>query len=256
MVTRIAFTACLLLAVFPIASHGETWNLADDFSAAQNPNGAWSFGWRDTPAQPLTLYVDNSTHYCDLESWMYFIAYFCPQVQRNPHDYPVSCTTFVLPPHKVMFHPGPAQQSVVRWTAPSDQDVPLTVNFVAIDKGSEIVHVYHNGTQLFSATLDHLGQTADYATTITVQAGDVIDCAISPISFYYDSTQLDIELGIPDPPVGACCFASGDCLLGTEASCEGAGGTYMGDGVTCDTDPCDATPVQSPTWGEVKSRFR
>ena len=38
--------------------------------------------------------------------------------------------------------------------------------------------------------------------------------------------------------VGACCFYTGDCLMGTEAACIGVGGSYMGDGTTCDADPC------------------
>ena len=58
------------------------------------------------------------------------------------------------------------------------------------------------------------------------------------------------------PPVGACCFPTGECLLGIEEDCEGAGGIYMGTDVTCDTDPCGSTPVKSTTWGEMKSRFR
>ena len=256
MKMRIAGVVCTLLLLCPVVSQGEVWNLANDFSATQNPNGAWSFGWRETPEQPLTLYVDNWDHYCDLDPWMYFIAYFCPQVQHNPHDYPVVCTTITLDPHKVMFHPGPAQQSVVRWTSPGNQDVALAAHFVSIDTGSKIVHVYHNGSVLFSVTLEDLGETADYVTTITCQMGDVIDCAIDPISFYYDSTQIDFVLETTEPPVGACCFASGDCLLGTEAGCEGAGGTYMGDGVPCDPNPCESTPVKSTTWGEVRSLFR
>lgn len=199
MNARIVLAACLILVLFPIVSNGEVWNLADDFSATQNPNGAWSFGWRETPVQPLILYVDNWTHYCDVESWMHFIEYFDPEVQRNPHDYPVSCGTFTLDPHKVMFHPGPAQQSVVRWTSPNDQDVTLAVHFASIDTGSKIVYVYVNGLELYSATLDGLGTTGDYTATLPVHAGDVVDCAVGPISFFYDSTQIDVILETTDP---------------------------------------------------------
>jgi len=55
---------------------------------------------------------------------------------------------------------------------------------------------------------------------------------------------------------GACCFSTGGCMVGTEADCEGAGGSYMGDGIACDPDPCGATPVDYTTWGQIKSRFR
>jgi hypothetical protein len=39
------------------------------------------------------------------------------------------------------------------------------------------------------------------------------------------------------PPTGACCIA-GVCSVLSEADCIAAGGTYQGDGTTCDPDPC------------------
>lgn len=58
------------------------------------------------------------------------------------------------------------------------------------------------------------------------------------------------------PAFGACCFPADDCLLGTEADCQGAGGIYMGDGTWCSPDACGPTPSESVTWGRIKSRFR
>jgi hypothetical protein len=58
------------------------------------------------------------------------------------------------------------------------------------------------------------------------------------------------------PALGACCFPSTYCLQLTVADCVGAGGTYIGDGVPCDPDPCGATPVTPTTWGRVKANFR
>lgn len=55
---------------------------------------------------------------------------------------------------------------------------------------------------------------------------------------------------------GACCFSTGACLLGQEADCEQAGGTYMGHGVSCDPNPCESTPVQSTTWGRIRAIYR
>jgi hypothetical protein len=218
MNTRIAFVACLLLAAFPIASNGEVWNLANDFSATENPNGAWSYGWRTAPEEPLNLYAEHTAR-CgapqELEYWDHYIEDDCPRVTRNPQDYPVLCDNDVFEPHKVNFHPGPQQQSVVRWTAPANMEVALTVHFQAISIGSSVVHVCRNGTSLFVATLDGLGQTADYYTTITCQPGDMMDCEVDPISFYGDSVQLDVVLETTGP-----------------------------------------SPVGEGTWGQVKSLFR
>jgi hypothetical protein len=129
----------------------------------------------------------------------------------------------------------------------------LVAHFLALDTGSSIVRVYYNGSESFSATLPDIGATADYALTTTCHSGDIIDIAIDAISHTDDSVKLDVVIG---PPVGACCFSTGGCLVGTEEDCEGVGGSYLGDGTSCDSDPCSPTPVESATWGRIKSRFR
>lgn len=93
MYARLAFVFCLLVVLFPIVSHGEVWNLSDDFSATQNPNGAWSYGWRDAPEEPLTLYTDTGSDPCgqDLPIWYHNINSQCPMVQHNPFDHQVEC---------------------------------------------------------------------------------------------------------------------------------------------------------------------
>ncbi|MEW6252442.1 MAG: hypothetical protein AB1716_17525 [Planctomycetota bacterium] len=42
-------------------------------------------------------------------------------------------------------------------------------------------------------------------------------------------------------PVGACCVGQ-NCLVTTPTDCAFQGGTYRGDNVSCDGNPCDATP--------------
>jgi hypothetical protein len=259
MKMRIAGVVCTFLLLCPVLTHGEVWSLGDDFSGTQNPNGVWSFGWRDTPEQPLTLFTDNSPlNDCDL--WWWWDGQMNLGVWHNFHDYPYHCTSiYDYPPHTTYFHPGPTQQSVVRWTAPQDMTVQLAAHFALWDfgfGGTEIVRVYANGTELFSTTLSDLVLTADYATSRTVRSGDVIECAVDPISYYYDTTQLTFTVETAGPPTGACCFPSGVCLLGSEADCVTAGGAYTGDGTSCDPNPCESTPVKSTTWGEAKSLFR
>ena len=202
MNTRITWAAALALALLPLGASAETWNLATDFSATKNPNGPWSLGWRDNPARPLTLYTDGQTR-CgapgELDPWDHYIQDYTPSVTRNPQDYPVPCDDLEYRPHRVAFHQGPQQQSVVRFTVPSDGFVTLSVRFEAIDAGSSTVHISHNGASLVSAGLDGLGRTADYSATITCRSGDVIDCAIDPISFYADRVQLDVLVLATDP---------------------------------------------------------
>lgn len=49
------------------------------------------------------------------------------------------------------------------------------------------------------------------------------------------------EYTLPATPRGACCVDD-DCFVLTRAACEGLNGTYQGDNVSCDGNPCDGTP--------------
>ena len=216
MNARIVLAACLILVLFPIVSNGEVWNLADDFSATQNPNGAWSFGWRETPVQPMILYVDNGRHYCDGEildalhssiSDPEVISAIRTTTRYLRHFYPRPPQGDVPP------RPGPAERGPLDLA--DDQDVTLAVHFASIDTGSKIVYIYVNGTSMFWTYLEAIGQTANYATTLDLLAGDVIDCAIDQVSFYGDSTQLDVVLETTEP-----------------------------------------TPVAERTWGQIKATYK
>ena len=66
---------------------------------------------------------------------------------------------------------------------------------------------------------------------------------------------LGLGCGAPTP-TGACCLANGSCLLLESVACVGQSGTYMGDGSTCESNPCQPTPVQPTTWGRIKASFR
>ena len=259
MKARIALAACLLLALLPKVSHSEVWNLANDFSGTQNPTGAWSYGWRNTGNDPFILYTDTTPSPgcpdAGIEFWSYNIDNGNPFVSHNPFPYPVNCG-YDYPALAVYIQPGPAQECVIRWTAPYDMQVHLAASFLGIDIGSKTVRIYHNGVELFSRDL-HGQEGTDYAATIDCRAGDVIDCAIDPIiSDGWDITQLTDVLTSVGPPTGACCFASGGCLVGTQADCKTAGGLYMGDGTSCDPNPCGAVPIKGTTWGQIKSAYR
>lgn len=64
-----------------------------------------------------------------------------------------------------------------------------------------------------------------------------------------------LDLGCPAPASGACCLPSGGCNVYSPETCAALEGRYMGNSVPCDPDPC-ITPVESSSWGQIKSRFR
>lgn len=64
-------------------------------------------------------------------------------------------------------------------------------------------------------------------------------------------------LPCPDgQPIGACCLADGTCVAVTSGECVAAGGTYQGDGVPCEPDPCVPSPTLETSWGRIKEGYR
>jgi hypothetical protein len=84
---------------------------------------------------------------------------------------------------------------VVRWTAPSSAPLSLVARFLALDTGSSIVRIYHDGQELWWDTLENIGSTADCSLPIPVAAGDVVDVVVDAISVYDDSVRLDLVRG-------------------------------------------------------------
>jgi len=66
---------------------------------------------------------------------------------------------------------------------------------------------------------------------------------------------LDTGCGGPGPD-GACCLASGECIVRTSEGCAEAGGLFEGAGTTCTPNPCPVIPVDRTTWGQITARFR
>lgn len=52
---------------------------------------------------------------------------------------------------------------------------------------------------------------------------------------------------------GACCLTDGTCVMTTQVDCTGQ---YMGDGISCDSNPCPPVPVQPTTWGSIKNEYK
>jgi hypothetical protein len=62
--------------------------------------------------------------------------------------------------------------------------------------------------------------------------------------------------GCLGPAMGACCLTNGGCFISGLTYCEEYGGHYMGDGSSCQPNPCQPVPVLPMSWGRLKARFR
>ena len=83
-------------------------------------------------------------------------------------------------PHQLAVHPGRnGEYAAVRWTAPADEKVEVSAVFTSIaEHATTDVHVLHNGTALFDGfiNLHGAGMAQKFQQSVTVRAGDTIDC--------------------------------------------------------------------------------
>ena len=123
----------------------------------------------------------------------------------------VSCNTSgtqigPIPAYTIAFSPGSHDEFThIIWTAPAAGLYSLSAIFTADDIGGTDVHILHNGSQLFTANLTTVGQTASFssATPLDLNADDTLDFAvgIGPDGSYYgDTTGVAGTITLVSPP--------------------------------------------------------
>lgn len=60
--------------------------------------------------------------------------------------------------------------------------------------------------------------------------------------YFGDAGSYQINVSITGGPTGACCLPTGACATGQKGACESFGGTYEGNGTTCQGVNCPAPP--------------
>lgn len=123
-----------------------------------------------------------------------------PCVTRNSTDHVIKALGITWQPGQLAFHPGrDGEYSVVRWTAPADGQITLTAGFRSIAEAATTdLHVLHNGNSLFDSAINLGGQGPEAAcsATLTVKAGDTVDCVCGWGNRNYgaDTTALAVAL--------------------------------------------------------------
>lgn len=179
---------------------------ATEFSAAQNPAGAWTYGWRDAQTGVFRAFEVHAASGALME-WGSSATepgadFKPPYVLLNSSDQPVEFSTTVLAlPKRIILHPGPnGEPSTLRWTAPQDGPIWIESAAEGRDQGpgaSTIFEVYRGPEPLFSNGVSGKNSESRVAfqTNLTVRAGETLDFAIGTTNdFSFDSTQLDISV--------------------------------------------------------------
>jgi hypothetical protein len=183
LVAKMAALCLTVLAAPASWSHGITngWDAAWHFSADNNPNGPWSYGWTETLGGGFNLFTDNTQTFHGARTWSQGEPKF-PLVYYGTDPSPVSFNHgwgTIWYGH-LGFHPGEnGEFSVIRWTAPETGSFDLDGSFIRNDYGTQDVHVFVNGTSLLTSILDDDSEFTDtcffFSSLLTLNAGDVVD---------------------------------------------------------------------------------
>jgi len=189
------------------------FDVANDFSIKNNPNGTWSYGWSTALGTQFIPYAETDTLAYDsvlvdrYKNSQFDLRFPYPGILHNSSKERISfgsdITTTVIDPNEVYFHPGPqGQYSIVRWTAPKSGIFTLDTTFAGIDffgAGTKVdVHVLRNNSSLFDAYIDNPGDenARTYRETLVVETGDTIDFVVGfgNGNFFNDATSLAVSL--------------------------------------------------------------
>ncbi len=179
----------------PDASTDAGWidaDVAADFSADSNPNGAWSYGYSvsvpGNAATALNVYPSKRSE-AGIDCWFDDgnVALGAPAVCFNGSDL---TTSTGVAPGEVALHPGQnGEYSIVRWTAPTAGSYTVHVQFKAGDQGETDGLLLHNTTVLWSVASTSADPVDE--RTVPMAAGDTLEVAVGYAgNFLYDTTPV------------------------------------------------------------------
>lgn len=177
-----------------------TYKAVNDFSATQNPNGRWSYGWLSSGGA-FTLFVKREDIFglgAGMHTWYVVNAYNLPAVIHNGTGANRSYFGATQPPTLLNLYPGAfGEKSVVRWTASQVGTVQIGGRFEGLDAATTDVSVVQNGvTTLMSGSINGFGQQAPFTLSRTVSVGDTIDFRVGygNGNVSHDSTGLSVTI--------------------------------------------------------------
>lgn len=215
----------ILASLMPFQIFAATFDAATDFSASNNPNSAWSYGWTQTLGSSLNVYPDPG-NLAGLDVWndLNHISLGVPHVAHNGTANTMTPGTFTYQPGQLGFHPGSnGEFSVIRWTAPSASTYTIAASFTGIDTHGTTtdVHVLKDGSSLFTGDINGFGSIAQLSPiALSLLAGDTIDFAVgfgSNGNYFFDSTGVNATINsqeVSNVPIPAGIWLFGSALTG------------------------------------------
>jgi hypothetical protein len=209
----VAGTACAVaLAGAGAARAAIVFDAFADFGAT-NPAGVWSYGYRPSGPDSFVLLTDHTTSYfgiSGLEAW----GTFLPVVLKNTSGSAATFLSVLAPTDRLLLHPAPGPEVVVRFTALSAADYAYNGVFSVLDRAPTGVTLFVGATATnflgAGANLETRtpGSESAFSGMIHLEAGQSFDVAVGPDGAYNDDatgltfrmTQLDPSSpGVPEP---------------------------------------------------------
>ena len=195
------------------------YDLADDFSSEQNPNGPWSYGGMGSLGgafDPFTIKgVTPDDHGLPIEYWQ-SVPLVDPTIYYNSNDVAVSASggQGVFPPGTVWVVPGsngqPENYGAIRFTAPSNGNYLVKTAVRSLYEGAlsrdADFHVLKNGEELFGKFLAP-NSAIGYTNVVVLESGDTVDFAVgrgADGDQYASGLKIDARLTVtanPPPPL-------------------------------------------------------
>ena len=213
---RTLITVAICLSPFEFAS-AVVFDLADDFSATANPNGAWQYGSSTASypevAQPFSIYSLPTTRGSAFDFWVHSLQAADPNVFHNDAATAASSFGYTLQPNQAAFNCA-GSSSIYRWIAPSAGAYSIQADFVALDGGQPHLYVVSNGTVLFETILTAQDMTAEFDTLQLVDAGAPVDFVLKSAGGFLAVTGIDATItNVPVPePSSVALLAVGSML--------------------------------------------
>lgn len=205
--TKAALTAAALIA--PAAAQAVTY---DAFTSFNGVNGAGRFSYSMTPVTPgpgAPLTPGGAS--CVIPGSICFQAGAgLPGVYKSATAFQYG--TVAVPNDRLLFHPGPAQNVLATFTAPTSATYYITLALNVVDNNPSGVNIFRftneggtvSGGPLGSLGAGNLSQT--FTTSINLIAGQFVGFGINPAgNFSNDSIGVNFTLsdvapgGVPEP---------------------------------------------------------
>ena len=176
-------------------SYSDDWDAGRDFSAVQNPIGAWSFGVAPTLGQAMVVDAAPGIEGC-LDTWSGDNLH--PVIGRNRTGATCNMYSWSWPAGKIGIHPdNTPEYGIIRFTAPDSALYEVDGQFLCIDTvvacTVHVVIVHNNTTTKFSRNISASFAPELFSFAIELAAGDTLDFSQGNGGNHYNFDQMVLD---------------------------------------------------------------